>query len=165
MSRKEFLKLAGAPLSPTIVPVRFLPENFRLFIWDGERLPTIRINQYSQAVVQEIARIPPFNALPGDVTTTVPEVRYRFSDDMIREDFRTDVKRRDSGHPNFLVADEALIFLFATYNTPDWHFGMSCLPICLKNEIEAMMNDLCEENGVTNRYSVTEFNLQELISR
>ena len=156
--------LLNAPLPPTIVPVRFLPEDFRLFIWDGERLPTIRINQYSQAVVQEIARIPPFNALPGDVTTTVPEVQYRFSDDMVREAFRTDVKWRDSGHPNFLVADGALIFLFATHNTPDWHFGMSCLSICLKDEIEMMMNALCEENGITNRYQIEEFNFHSLES-
>ena len=156
--------ILNEPLPPEIVPVKFLPENYRSFIWDAERLPTIRINQYSQAVVQEINRIPAFNVPAGNVMTTIPVVQYRISDDMIRESFCTDVVQNDSGHPNYLVAGDSLIFLFAAHNTPDWHFGTSCLSICLKDEIEMMMNDLCEENGMTNRYQVVEFNFQSLES-
>ena len=154
--------ILNEPLPPEVVPVKFLPGNYRSFIWDAERLPAIRINQYSQAVVQEIKRMPAFNAPAGNVMATIPEVQYRISDDMIREAFCTDVLRNDSGHPNYLVAGDSLIFLFAAHNTPDWHFGTSCLSICLKAEIEMMMNDLCEENGMTNRYQVVEFNFQSL---
>ena len=155
--------ILNAPLPTEIVPVRFLAEDFRSFIWDGERLPTIRINQHSQAVVQEINRIPAFNAPSGNVMVAVPEVQYRISDDMIREAFRTDVLQNDSGHPNYLVAGDSLIFLFATHNASgNWHFGKSCLSICLKGEIETMMNDLCEERGITNRYQIVEFNFQSL---
>ena len=101
------------------------------------------------------------------MTATVPEVQYRISDDMAREAFRTDAVWGDSGHPNFMVAGDSLIFLFPTHNTPlsNRHFGMSCLSICLKNEIETMMNNLCEENGVTNRYSIGVFDFQELENR
>ena len=156
--------ILNAPLPTEIVPVRFLPESSRSFIWDGERLPTIRINQYSQAVVQEIDRIPAFNVPDGNVMAAVPEVQYRISDDMIREAFRTNVEWGDSGHPNYLVAGDLLIFLFATHNaTGNGHFGMSCLSICLKNEIETMMNELCEESGVTNRYLIQQFDFSSLI--
>ena len=117
--------------------------------------------------MQEIDCIPVFNAPMGNVATTVPEVQYRISDDIIRENFRIDAAWGDSGHPNFLVAGDSLIFLFPTHNTPlgNLHFGMSCLSICLKDEIEIMMNNLCEENGVTNRYSIREFDFQELENR
>ena len=153
------------PLPPDVVPVKFLPENYRQYIWDGEHMPTLRLNKYSQAVVQEISRIPPANIT--SCSMTIPEVQYRISDDMIRESFRTNAVWGDSGHPNFLVAGDTLIFLFPTHNTPlgNMHFGMSCLSICLKNEIETMMNELCQETGVTNRYSVGEFDLEELESR
>ena len=158
--------ILNEPLPSEIVPVRFLPENFRSFIWDGERLPTIRINKYSQAVVQEINCIPAFNASVGNVAAAVPSVQFRISDDMIREAFRANAGRGDSGHANYLVAGGSLIFLFPTHSTnySQPYFGTSCLSICLKNEIETMMNELCAEHGVTNLYSIQQFDFSSLTS-
>ena len=45
-----------------------------------------------------------------------------------------------------------------------WQVGTSCLSILLKDEIELMMNELCEEHGVTNRYSIQQFDFSSLIS-
>jgi len=97
---------------------------------------------------------------------TIPEVQYRISDDVPRESFRVDTLWGDSGHPNFLVAGNAMIFLFPTHNTPlgNPFCGMSCLSICLKSEIETMMNDLCGEHGITNHYSVQQFDFSLLVS-
>ncbi len=156
--------ILNEPLPNDVIPVKFLPENYRQYIWDGERLPTIRVNKYSQAVVQEISRIPPANVT--SYSMTIPEVQYRISDDVPRESFRVDTLWGDSGHPNFLVAGNAMIFLFPTHNTPlgNPFCGMSCLSICLKSEIETMMNDLCGEHGITNHYSVQQFDFSLLVS-
>ena len=155
--------ILNSPLPQEIAPVKFLPENYRQFIWDAEHLPTLRINKYSQAVVQEISYIPVVNN--ASYSQTLPWVQYRISDDITRESFRTDVMWGDSGHANFLVAGGELIFLFPTHvRANGWLFGTSCLSILLKDEIETMMNDLCEEQGVTNRYSIQQFDFSSLIA-
>ena len=155
--------ILNEPLPNDVIPVKFLPEDYRQYIWDGERLPTIRVNKYSQAVVQEISRIPPANITSYGMGA--PWVQYRISDDITRESFHTDVIWGDSGHANFLVAGGALIFLFPTHvHNNGWLFGTSCLSIPLRGEIEIMMNELCEEQGVTNRYSIQQFDFSSLIN-
>ena len=155
--------ILNSPLPQEIVPVKFLPDNYRQFIWEGEHLPMLRINKYSQAVVQEIARIVPFEVPVGD--RTAPHVQYRISLDPCREAFRTDVFSGDSGHANFLVANGELIFLFPTHvRANGWLFGTSCLSILLKDEIETMMNDLCEEQGVAGCYSIQQLDFSSLIA-
>jgi len=155
--------ILNASLPLTIAPVRFLPEDYQQHIGNGERLPTLRINQFSQAVVQEINFIPPFSVPVG--SAAVPRVQYRISNDPIRELFRTNVVHNDSDHPNFFVADDELVFLFSTHSRANgWLFGTSCPSISLREEIETMMNDLCEEQGITNRYSVLQFDFSSLLS-
>lgn len=97
--------------------------------------------------------------------TTLSVVDYRISDSLVREQFRVQVEMNDSGHPNFLVHENSLVFLFPTHSRIyGWQFGTSCLSIALKNEIESMMNELCEDNDLTNRYSVVEFDFEDASS-
>ncbi len=162
-SNDVMVGILNQPLPSSIQPVRFLPENYEQYIGRAERLPSIRVNQWSRAVVQEIKRMP--SITDHSQGTTLSVVDYRISDSLVREQFRVQVEMNDSGHPNFLVHENSLVFLFPTHSRIyGWQFGTSCLSIALKNEIESMMNELCEDNDLTNRYSVVEFDFEDASS-
>lgn len=159
-SNDVMVGILNAPLPASIHPVKFLLENYEQYIGRGERLPSIRIDQRSRAIVQEIRTLPAITDCSQG--TTLSLVDYRTSDHLIREQFHVQVAMNDSGHPNFLVSDNHLVFLFPThYRIYEWEFGTSCLSIAMKDEIESMMNGLCEDNNLTNRYSIMEFNFED----
>ncbi len=141
--------LDGA-LPPSIKPVKFLPSDYRSYIGRGQRLPTLRLNQWAQVSVQEIDSLPS----PSNPYT---DVIFRFSEDLQRSAFFKAVQWGDSGHPSFFLCGDDLIFLFTAHHTFDWRKVTAVPAISLKDEIEEMMNRLSVDFNVTNRYQVQEY--------
>lgn len=137
-------------LPSSIRPVQFLPEDYHHYIGRGNRLPTLRLNQWGEASVQEI------DLMPSQIRPRT-DVAFRFSEDVQRSIFFNNVIWADSGHPSFFLCGDDLIFLFTAHHTFDWRRVTSVPAISLKAEIEVMMNGLCEDFDLTNRYQILEY--------
>ncbi|MBQ8112164.1 MAG: hypothetical protein IJ146_03050, partial [Kiritimatiellae bacterium] len=66
--------------------------------------------------------------------------------------FYQGIEMFDSGHPCYLMIGDVPVLLYslhARYNTSQWyHYGSSFNTILFADEIQAVMDELCDENGL-----------------
>ena len=119
-------------LPPEVSIAKIFDSNLLDKIKTGKWLPVIQINQYNEALVNEITDMTP---------DELGECLFALSNEPLRTDFSDWIVEFDSGSPSFaLIGDElVLIGLHHKYNSDPgyWYWA---------NAIQAVMNELLPEN-------------------
>ncbi|MDA3923804.1 MAG: hypothetical protein PF904_03790 [Kiritimatiellae bacterium] len=111
---------------------KVLPDNYADYIYNGERLPVIRLDQEEKALVGDLRTI---TRASGSLKT----VCYWMLENQDRKNFYESVILGDSGNPAFLIMQNQPVLLTV------WSFGLGgsgTSVSAFKGDIEQMMEDL-----------------------
>ena len=120
-------------LPDSIVPAKFLPDDFADYIGNGKHLPSLILDQNEKAFVAELGSFPGYD--------NRYQRHYNLSSrNAVRSAFAKNYIGGDSSSPRFLVIGNNVVVLGTL-----WHGGVggSCLVHLFKQEIQSRMNQLC----------------------
>ena len=125
--------LLNAEVSPDIHPAKILPQDYVDYIGAGEGLPTVRLNQFGEAVLYSLAPLPTNGQMRANICFRNPvSDRGRL--------FTKKTVMYDSGGPMFLLIGDMPVLLCCLYGGA---FGSGPAIHCRRVQIQAAMDELC----------------------